>query len=485
MDVLRHQRVLIVGLGETGLACARWCAMHGAQLSVLDTRAAPPNLEALHACAPEAVVLQTADALDVANFDRILAGPGLSPHAEPLKTILAEASAAGKTVDSEIELFAQALAWLAATQNYRPRLIGITGTNGKTTTTMLTHLLVERAGLTVRVAGNVRPAALDALREALADGALPAVWVLELSSFQLQLTRSLRCDVATILNITPDHLDWHASFAEYVRAKQSIFAADTVPVVVSASLADAPAADRSIRVGAGAPARASDYGIAQEGGLRWLCRAVPLPIEGRRKNDGQQPFVLQNLMPADALYIRGQHNALNALTALALVSQLDLPIAPLLHALRDYRGEPHRTEFVATVDGVDYIDDSKGTNVGATVAALLGLDRSVVLIAGGDGKGQDFAPLASPVQRYARAVILFGRDATHLAQALQNSAVPVETVDGLLPAVVRAAQLAKPGDAVLLSPACASLDMFSDYTHRAAVFRQAVEVLALQTGQPC
>jgi UDP-N-acetylmuramoylalanine--D-glutamate ligase len=336
------------------------------------------------------------------------------------------------------------------------------------------------------VAGNVRPAALDVLREALLDGALPAIWVLELSSFQLQLTRSLRCEVATILNITPDHLDWHASFAEYARAKQSIFAADTVRVVVGgAPGADELADDRSICVGAAAPVRAGDYGLAQEGGLRWLCRAAPLPIEGRRKNDGERPFILQNLMPADALHIRGQHNAVNALTALALASQLGLPIAPLLHALRDYRGEPHRTTFVATIDGVDYIDDSKGTNVGATVAALAGLDRPTVLIAGGDGKGQDFAPLASPVQRYARAVILFGRDAARLAEALQTSAVSVETVDGLLPAVVRAAQLAKPGDAVLLSPACASLDMFSDYTHRAAVFRQAVEALALRAGQPC
>jgi UDP-N-acetylmuramoylalanine--D-glutamate ligase len=398
----------------------------------------------------------------------------------------------------EIELFAQALAALKAERGYAPKVIAITGTNGKTTVTSLIGLLCRRAGLTTKVAGNISPAALDVLREALNLDELPQAWVLELSSFQLHTTHSLDADAATVLNVTQDHLDWHGSMDAYARDKARIFGEHTVRVLnrddATVMRMDAPGA-QAVTFGTGEPEAAGDFGLVNERGVLWLSNAVALndePEKKRKKGEPVEPveFSVSRLMPADALRIRGIHNASNALAALALCRSVGLPLAPLLHGLREYAGEPHRVELVATIDGVDYYDDSKGTNVGATVAALQGLGKAftgegqqIVLIAGGDGKGQDFAPLAEPCSRYVRAVLLIGRDAPAVRAGIDPSGVPMFDMADLESAVLRASGLAKPGDAVLLSPACASLDMFTNYAHRAQVFVDAVREIALEKGQ--
>jgi UDP-N-acetylmuramoylalanine--D-glutamate ligase len=318
--------------------------------------------------------------------------------------------------------------------------------------------------------------------------------VLELSSFQLQATQSLNPDAATVLNITQDHLDWHGDMEAYAAAKARIFGPDTLRIVNrddAATLRMAQGAARAVSFGLDQPTQADCLGLAQEQGMQWLVLAEP-EEEGerrrRRKDAPPQPVVLKRLMPADALQIRGRHNAANALAALALCRAIGLPLARLLHGLREYRGEPHRVELVANVAGVDYFDDSKGTNVGATVAALNGLgeeDRParLLLIAGGDGKGQDFTPLAEPVARHARAVFLIGRDAGAIRAALAGAGVELIDCATLEAAVEKAADKARPGDAVLLSPACASLDMFRNYAHRAEVFIEAVREAAAARGE--
>ncbi|TAK90671.1 MAG: UDP-N-acetylmuramoyl-L-alanine--D-glutamate ligase [Burkholderiaceae bacterium] len=472
---------------------AKWLTRQGAAVRVADSRSAPPQLASLRAQCPQAEFVGGAFATELlTGCDTLALSPGLSLHQDDIKLLLDHANTHQIAVVGEIELFAQALAQLRATQDYAPKVLAITGTNGKTTTTRLTGLLCERAGKTVAVAGNISPAALDVLAEAMDAQALPEVWVLELSSFQLATTHSLHPDAAAVLNITQDHLDWHSDMADYAAAKERIFGGNTVQVLNAddAIVARMQRDDAQVAwFGIHLPTHPGSFGLQQEGGMRWLVEAVGEEAEkrGRKKNTAPAEIYLNRLMPADALRIRGTHNMANALAALALCRAIGLPMASLLHALRDYAGEPHRVELIATVNEVQYIDDSKGTNVGATVAALEGLEKQVVLIAGGDGKGQDFAPLAAPVQRYARAVLLLGRDALRLRTTLADTGV--ELIDcgqdetSLPRAVKLAAHKAQPGDAVLLSPACASLDMFRDYAHRASVFAAAVRELALEAGQ--
>lgn len=492
--------VLVLGLGESGLAIARWCARHGCRLRVADTREAPPNLAALQAEGIDAEFVGGAftPALLDGGVEIVGLSPGLSPLEPALAGLIAAANERGIAVWGELEFFAQALRALG-TSGYQPKVLAITGTNGKTTTTSLTGLLCQRAGKKVAVAGNISPAMLDRLAGAIDDTALPDVWVLELSSFQLETARSFAPDAAAILNITQDHLDWHGSFDAYAAAKGRIFGATTTRVLnrddaavmkfaPAAGAADAP---RTITFGLNEPTQDGDYGLSRDNGIAWLVEAVDrdAPDETattgrRRKRDAAHtPDIAQKrLMPADALRIRGLHNAANALAAFALARAIDLPAAPLLHGLREYRGEAHRVEVIATIDDVDYVDDSKGTNVGATVAALDGLAQKIVLIAGGDGKGQDFAPLVAPVARWCRAVMLIGRDAPALRDTLAETGVPLADHATLEGAVHAAAALAEPGDAVLLSPACASLDMFRNYAHRADVFRAAVDEIAIDKG---
>ena len=406
------------------------------------------------------------------------------------------------------------------------RLIAITGTNGKTTTTRLVGHLCRQAGLRVAVAGNISPAALEALREAVEHDDLPQVWVLELASYQLALADSFAPDCATLLNLTQDHLDWHGTMAAYLSAKQRIYAPGAVcvfnrddPLTVpgatlpepsaatgdgaavpsagakpprplskraAAKAARAEPARSTVSFGLDVPQSAPGFGVVREGGLVWLVEAVAdeeAPASRRRREPAGMR--VRRLMPADALRIRGAHNHANALAALALARAAGVPMAAMLHGLRVYAGEPHRCELVALIRDIEYYDDSKGTNVGATVAALTGLGKPVVLIAGGEGKGQDFSPLADAVARHAVAVLLIGRDAPLIRAALAGAGVPIEDCATLEAAVGRAARIVSPGQAVLLSPACASFDMFRNYGHRAQVFVDAVKRIAEEDGQPC
>ncbi|MCW5296756.1 UDP-N-acetylmuramoyl-L-alanine--D-glutamate ligase [Herbaspirillum lusitanum] len=671
------KHALVLGLGESGLAMAQWLVHCGARVRVADTRdeqAVAERLAALRAASGDVEFVggQALSASLLEGVDFVAVSPGLAPERE-LAAVSAAASERNIPLWGEMELFAQALAALREERAYAPKVLAITGTNGKTTVTSLTGMLCRRAGLTTKVAGNISPAVLDVLRQALIDdeahakvvaeqlrieqeaaalqaeadaveaeklaaeaaqqaaaeaarkaaeeaelaaasaqlelreqeeaaelqaaideaanelkeadasatqaaliggdavlsveasadpdaasamvegdaqqeaiadaevqaaqdefeqesampevgpvddedtaplqlelpppepekvytGILPQAWVLELSSFQLHSTHSLQPSAATVLNLTQDHLDWHGSMDAYAADKAKIFGDNTVRVLNR----DDPLVMQMTKPGAtvssfgmGEPTRAGDFGLVDENGMLWLANAMAIedeekPEGRRRKKDPkevvEQPFLLKRLMPADALRIRGLHNALNGLAALALCRAVDLPLAPLLHGLREYTGEPHRVELVTTIQDVEYYDDSKGTNVGATVAALNGLGHGgkpnrLLLIAGGDGKGQDFTPLAEPLSKYARAVFLIGRDAGAIRSAVTDSGVELIDCATLEEAVEKAGAMAQGGDAVLLSPACASLDMFRNYAHRAEVFVDAVRELALSRGE--
>jgi UDP-N-acetylmuramoylalanine--D-glutamate ligase len=498
--------VLVLGLGESGLAMARWSARQGASVRVWDSREAPPNAARLHAEVPAATLTHAAlgaGALD--GVQAVLKSPGLAPHDERIAPLLQAARAAGVAVLGELDLFTRALAQLKAERGYAPQLLAITGTNGKTTTTAMTAKLVEQTGRRVAVAGNIGPTMLDTLAAALdGGGPLPEVWVLEISSFQLDGVVGFEPAAATVLNVTQDHLDWHGSMDAYAAAKARVFGSRAVMVInrddaLVEAMAQVPAAAKAarakgvaparqlLRFGVDAPRHPGDFGLVTENGMAWLVRAMPAEAPARRRKDDEEEIHLQRLMPADALRVRGRHNAANALAALALGTAIGCPLAPMLHALREYRGEPHRVEWIATVDGIEAFDDSKGTNVGATVAALdgLGADKApakLVVILGGDGKGQDFGPLAAPVQRAARAVATLGRDAPAVEAALADTGVPLQRFSALEDATAWCFAQAQPGDAVLLSPACASLDMFRNYAHRAEVFAHAVQALARERG---
>lgn len=386
----------------------------------------------------------------------------------------------------------------AIRRGYRPVVLAVTGTNGKTTVTSLTARLVARTGRKVAVAGNIGPTLLDTLIDVVDRNELPEVWVLELSSFQLHEVDDFEPDAATVLNLSQDHLDWHGSMQAYADDKARIYGQRGVmilnredprvmaqlPAPVSKGKSRSAPARTYETFGADVPTRAGDWGLEQVAGLSWLVRAAPADETIKRRKDEEEPIHIQRLMPAEALRIRGRHNACNALAALALATTAGCPLAPMLHELREYRGEPHRVEPVAVVGEVEFFDDSKGTNVGATVAALrgLGAERTLVLILGGQGKGQDFSPLVGPVAAHARAVVLIGRDAPLLQQALASTAVPLHLAADMQEAVRQSWAMARPGDAVLLSPACASFDMFRDYGHRAEVFCQSVRDLAAEQG---
>lgn len=495
MIALKDQNVLVLGLGVSGLAIARWCARCGATVSVADTRPVPPQLEALRREVPQATFM--CSALDASllggkAFDAVFKSPGLSPTM--VAAVVESFEKGSAKVSGELELFTQALADLKTVQAYAPVVLAITGTNGKTTVTSLTGQLIARAQKTVAVAGNIGPTLLDTLSARLDAGDLPEVWVLELSSFQLEGVYGFEPNAATVLNITQDHLDWHGSMPAYIEAKARVFGKQTKMLLNrndSLVLAMLPpifnhgrVKDRVVRsyetFGGDMPTRPGDFGLEEIGGMVWLVRALQAEETQRKRSEAAEDLFIQRLLPMDALHIRGRHNAVNALAALSLASSAGCILAPLLFGLREYKGEPHRVESVAVIDDIEFFDDSKGTNVGATVAALTGLgaDRKVVVILGGDGKGQDFSPLLSPVSRFAKAVLLIGRDAQLIRGALVTSGVPIQDANTMREAVTLAYQNATAGDAVLMSPACASFDMFDNYPHRAAVFRDAVAALA-------
>jgi len=536
---LQGQHVLILGLGASGLAMARWCARAGAEVSVADTRDAPPQLAALQAEWPSVRFVAgplIAGLVEGTSVRAVFRSPGLAP--EVVAPVVNAAQAMGLWQGGELTLFAAALNDLHTQVAYKPQVLAITGTNGKTTVTSLTGQLVARAGKSVQVAGNIGPTLLDTLTEALTQAqtqidaqaasevqakveielsaeatspetepkvtqqhplaaALPEVWVLELSSFQLDSSEGFEPTAATVLNVSQDHLDWHGDMTAYAAAKARIFGLQSLmvlnreepqvmamrPAPVRAKL-QKPVERECLLFGGDMPQRPGDFGIEVANGMTWLVRALEADETRRRRKDQEDDLHIQRLIPADALRIRGRHNAVNALAALALASSAGCALGPMLYGLREYRGEPHRVEPVAIIDGVEFFDDSKGTNVGATVAALkgLGADRRIVAILGGEGKGQDFSPLAEPISRFARAVVLIGRDAPLIRAALQDSAAPLHDAADMASAVSLAAELAQSGDAVLMSPACASFDMFDHYVHRAEVFVQAVSQLAETAG---
>jgi UDP-N-acetylmuramoylalanine--D-glutamate ligase len=602
MKHLKDAHVLVLGLGESGLAMARWCADHGARVRVWDSRETAPQDAALKAQVPSAERLS--GALDEARLREgvqlVLKSPGLAPTDERIAALLTLARDTGVPVQGELDLFARALADLKAERGYAPKVIAITGTNGKTTTTSMTGQLIERTGKRVAVAGNIGPTMLQTLADSLALepapevpvveaaeathivpnepvteppapvdddviatetetlGAqeisaeatalatepaaaavaveppaddeptgggppphlipppppgpvfahLPDVWVLELSSFQLDGVQGFEPSAATVLNVTQDHLDWHGSIESYAAAKARIFGKEAMmvinrddplvekmipPPIPGKGRFAKPVERHVVRFGLDAPQRPGDFGVQVENGIAWLVRALEPDESGVKKPKKgavveEDELMIQRLMPADALRVRGRHNAANALAALALATAAGCPLAPMLHGLREYAGEPHRVEFVAVVNGVEAYDDSKGTNVGATVAALNGLGEDkapnkLVVILGGDGKGQDFTPLATPVQRHVRAVATLGRDAEAIEQVLRYTGVPVQRHESLELATRWAFQRAHAGDAVLLSPACASLDMFRNYAHRAEVFVAEVQAIAGAGGE--
>ena len=441
MQMPQHRpRTLIVGLGKTGLSCARFLAGHGVEVAVTDSRERPPGLKELHNTVPDAAVFVggfSEEALKRA--DQVVLSPGI----DVATPFIAKARTLGLPVFGDIELFAR--------QTHAP-VAAITGSNGKSTVTMLLGCMAEQAGFDVRVGGNLGTPALD-----LIQGIEPQLYVLELSSFQLEITASLQCVAATVLNISPDHLDRYATLADYAAAKARIFNHCEVAVVNrdDARVRAMPKpGQKQLSFGLQPPEK-GNYGLVVHDQENWLARGT------------------ERLLRAEELQIHGDHNLANALAALALGEAAGLPKTEMLDALRTFRGLPHRMEYVATIQGVKYYDDSKGTNLGATLAAVSGLSGPLVLIAGGDGKHQDFAPLAQALAGKARAVVLLGKDATSIAAVLTGQ-MPVQIVKDMQSAVRTAAQFAQSGDLVLLSPACSSLDMFENFEHRGRVFAQAV-----------
>ncbi|BDR11337.1 UDP-N-acetylmuramoyl-L-alanine--D-glutamate ligase [Comamonas thiooxydans] len=496
---LQGQRVLILGLGISGIAMARWCVRAGADVTVADTREAPPYLPALQAELPGVRFVAgafTAALVDGQSLSSVYRSPGLSPAS--VAPVFNAARSIGLPTGGELDLFAFALKGLREAHGYAPKVLGITGTNGKTTVTSLTGQLLEHGGLSVGVAGNIGPSLLDTLSGRIDAETLPQAWVLELSSFQLDDCRGFEPTAATVLNITQDHLDWHGGMQAYADAKAHVFGEQALMVLnredpVVMAMLPAPVAvpgkrgktfqRAHVTFGGDMPRRPGDFGLEVVNGMTWLVRAHEADETSKGKNADDLHIV--RLMPADALRIRGRHNAINALSALALATGAGCTLAPLLYGLREYRGEPHRVQPVGRVGDVEYFDDSKGTNVGATVAALMGLgpDHRIVVILGGLGKGQDFTPLAAPVSRYVRAAVLIGQDAPQIREALGDTGVSLVDAASMQDAVQQAARLAHANDAVLLSPACASMDMFKDYADRAHQFVEAVRELALEAGQ--
>ena len=454
---MKDRNVVVLGLGLTGLSAARWAARQGAHVRVADTRVDPPFAAKLAVELPR-MPLSRGPITDatLADAEMIVISPGLAKDQPPI----AAAVSRGVELVGDIELFARAL---QPTQ----RVLAVTGSNGKTTVASLTGELARAAGLRAAVVGNIGEPVLDVLAAHERGAPWPDVFVVELSSFQLETTASLRATAATVLNVTPNHLDRYAGIDDYAKAKSRIFAGGGEQVLNRddpRSLAMRLPGRVVQTFGAGIPEAELDWGLVSRNGSPWLARGGAL------------------LLAADDLALVGRHNALNALAALALTSAVAKIDGKVIAALAAFRGLPHRMERVAEIGGILFVNDSKGTTVAATQAALAGLGRPAVLIAGGDGKGQDFAPLHADVARHCRAVILLGRDAPAIAAAISGAVAVVEFAPALEIAVARAIARARPGDAVLLSPACASLDMFRDYVERGDRFKAAVAAHAREAA---
>ncbi len=456
------KKILVLGAGDTGRAVIRWAKSVGAAVRLADSRDHPPGLDELQSSHP-AVECITGDwdrkIFDAAIGDAelIVASPGVAVAGPACHPAIARAIAAGKKIVGDIELFAWQQNELNEQTGQRPKVIGITGSNGKSTVTAMVGAMCSAAGLKTVVAGNIGLPVLDASARAEIDGQ-PDVYVLELSSFQLETTSSLQLDAATMLNLSQDHLDRYASMDDYARAKKRIFKHARHQVLNREDVASMVMVDASksfATFGLDLAPTDSDFGIANG-----------------RLVEGNVALVALNNMP-----VAGLHNAANALAAIGLCRAIGCEAAPLVDGLRHFAGLPHRLENVGIVNGITFYDDSKGTNVGSTVAALNGMSIPVVLIAGGEGKEQDFSPLAEPIRKRAKAVVLIGKDARSIESAITSARVTTVHASSMANAVENAYSRASSGDAVLLSPACASFDMFKNYKHRGDVFAECVQAL--------
>ncbi len=451
---LDGKHVLVLGLGESGLAMAKWLARQGARVRVADSRTLPPNAEALRLAVPNSTLCSGPFVTETfAGVDLLAISPGVPVQESCVQAVIAR----GVPVVSEVELFA----WGVRQLTPSAKIVAITGSNGKTTTTALTAYVLNAAGVPTVACGNISPSALDALM-AVEDGsgdspAAPAVWVLELSSFQLETTHSLAADAATVLNVSEDHLDRYAGMNEYAAAKARVFQGDGVLILnrddafYPAQLA-ALAGRTCVSFGLNPAPNERDYGL----------------VDGSIARGGEMLIALSGMK------LVGSHNAANAMATLALCEAIGVAPERVLPALAEFSGLPHRVEFVAAINGVSFYDDSKGTNVGATLAALQGMGCKVAIILGGEGKEQDFSPLKPALAQHGRAVALIGRDAELIGAAIDGCGVPTQRCADMAAAVRWCADQASAGDAVLLSPACASFDMFRNYGHRAEVFIEAV-----------
>ncbi|CAM2956340.1 UDP-N-acetylmuramoyl-L-alanine--D-glutamate ligase [Legionella worsleiensis] len=447
---MNHSSYLVAGLGKTGLSIARYLHRKNKSFILFDTRAEAPGLAEFRAEFPEVpVYLQSVPEPQLSQITDIITSPGVSLDTPIIK----KAIAAGVAVYGDIECLAREI--------HAP-VVAITGTNGKSTVTTLVGDMAKAAGFSVAVAGNIGTPVLDML----VDDHQYDLWVLELSSFQLDLTYSLAPVAATILNVTPDHLDRHHTMEAYIQAKQRIYHQTKAAVVNRDDAVTLPNATTTcgmhvVSFGSDVPA-AGNWGIIARNGGHYLA-----------KGD-------ECLLSVDSLLIKGVHNWLNALAACALAEAAGVPQHHILHVLKTFPGLPHRCQWVRSLDGVEWINDSKGTNVGATLSAINGIGGAmqgkIVLIAGGQGKGADFSDLTKPVSDYVRSLVLIGEDADKMEAALAH-VVPVIRASSLDDAVIEAKKCAKPGDVVLLSPACASLDMFRDFNHRGDVFASSVNGL--------
>jgi UDP-N-acetylmuramoylalanine--D-glutamate ligase len=439
MDEGQRPVSVIVGLGRTGASCARHLAARGHALRITDSRQEPPGLRELRRSGEEAALsLGGFDERMLEGADQVVVSPGVSLR-EP---ILVAALARGMDVVGDVELFAREVAG---------RCVAITGTNGKSTVTTLVGEMAEAAQVAVRVGGNIGHPALDLLAGDPAD-----LYVLELSSFQLETTHSLDLEAAVVLNLTADHMDRYTDLSDYGAAKARIYDHCATAVVnLDDELVRRMPRPGQRTVGFSLLRADADYALVDLSGSVWLAA-------------GGEP-----VLPVAEMRLSGRHNVANALAALALADACGLPRQAAVTALQAFPGLPHRTQWVADTGGIRWIDDSKATNVGAALAAVEGLDGPLVIIAGGDGKGQDFAPLADAFRGKVRRTVLLGRDARRVGGALEG-ACELEYVDSMEAAVAAARRAAREGDTVMLSPACASLDMFRDYAHRGEVFSAAV-----------
>lgn len=459
---LKGRKVIVLGLGDTGLSMARWLTRHGARVTVADTRDDPPRAGELRRDLPD-IALECGEFREASlRATDVIA---ISPGVDCRTPAVAAAIRRGTPVVGDVELFAQALPLRAP---HMPRIIAVTGTNGKSTVTRMAGDICAAAELDTVVAGNIGTPVLDALTEIENGRAMPAAFVLEMSSFQLESTASLNADAAAMLNLSADHLDRYDGIDGYAAAKARAFNGTGAQVLNREDARSEAMAlpGRAIhRFGLAVPCSEREWGIAQGGDTSWLVRGG------------------EKLLPVDELPVAGLHNAANALAAGALCHAIGIADAPISAALRAFKGLPHRVERVAEFNGVAFYDDSKGTNVGSTAAALSGFTQPVVLIAGGDGKGQDFGPLCAPVARHARAVVLIGRDREQIAAALNGCGVPLDRATDMELAVRKAFAASRSGDVVLLSPACASYDMFRNYAHRGEAFAAAVGNLVKSDGR--